>query len=419
MKKPLLVPSLLALSLGLSSLAAGIGGCKSSGASGEDDAGGAHSASSAGGDGSGGMADAAAGADASGPAGAGKAGHAGSTGLGDGGSSNTNPLPAGALPTTTFLYVRSVTPNVDQLVSLDYATGDTGVVADLMGDGGDGWEIWGHTISPDRTRIAVASLYGPTKADNDTGLATRRIWTMAADGSDLQRLTPVFDNDGGGRTSYSIDVQDPVFSKDGQSIIFDFGSWWYEGTKLQGGSFPWLVSITGDELPEPFPTVTGCSVIDPSVNPVTGEVLLVHSVCVNAADEGIFLYPKAGSNKPIKLVDRGYGAGAVDPALEKASWLADGSAFIFVATIEVTRGDVTDTANSIFGYDVATGEIATLLVPDAGTNVRNAAIAPNADGIVYCLAHDDVYDLHVIDLTVAPPVDSAITDDGVSCSPSF
>jgi hypothetical protein len=51
--------------------------------------------------------------------------------------------------------------------------------------------------------------------------------------------------------------------------------------------------------------------------------------------------------------------------------------------------------------------------------VRNAAVAPNGDGIVYCLAHDDVYDLHAIDLTVDPPVDAAITDDGISCSPVF
>jgi hypothetical protein len=420
MKKALLVPSAVALSFGLSALAAGVGGCKSSGGSGEEDAGGAHSASSSGGDGSGGVADAAAGADASGRGGAGAStSHAGSPGLGEGGSSNTDPTAPGALPTTTFLYVRSVTPDNDQLVSLDYVSGDTGVVADLQGDGSDGWEIWGHTISPDRTRIAIASLYGPTKADNVTGLATRRIWTMAVDGSDLQRRTPVFDNDGGGRTNYSIAVQDPVFSKDGQSIIFDFGTWWYEGNTLQGGSFPWLVPTSGDGLPEPFPTVASCSVIDPSVNPATGEVLFVHSVCVNASDEGIFLYPETGSGKPVKLVDRGFGAGAVDPVLEKASWLADGSAFVFVGTIEVTRGDVTDTANSILAYDMATGNIGTLLIPDVDTSVRNVAIAPNGDGIVYCLAHDDVYDLHVIDLTVDPPVESAITDDGISCSPSF
>jgi len=288
----------------------------------------------------------------------------------------------------------------------------------VRGDDSDGWEIWDHAISPDRKRIAIASLYGPTKADTDTGLATRRIWTLAADGGDFQRLTPVFENDGGGKSTYNIDVQGPVFTADGGGIIYDFGNWWYEGTKLQGGSLPWFVSTQGD-LPTFFPTVSSCSVINPSVNPATGDILFVHSVCVNAADEGIFLYPSTGGSEPVKLIDKGFGAGAVEPRLEKASWLADGSGFIFVGTIEVTRDADIDTANSLLAYDMATGDITTLLIPDVGTSVRNAAIAPNGDGIVYCLAHDGVYDLRAIDLTMDPPVDAAITDDGISCSPGF
>lgn len=421
MKKPLLVPSLVALLLG--SLAASMPGCKSSGSSGEGDAGGAHAAGSTGGDGSGadgsgGEADSAGGADSPSAAGAGAANNAGSPGLGDGGASSTNPDPTAvdALPTTTFLYVRSVTPDADELVALDYLTGDTRVVTDLHGDGSDGWEIWGHAISPDRKRIAIASLYDPTKADNATGLATRRIWTMAADGSDFQRLTPVFENDGGGRKNYSIDVQEPVFSQDGNSIIYEFGLWWYEGTTLEGGSSPWIVSAQGDNLPEAFLPVISCSVIDPSVNPATGEVLFVHSACQSSADDGIYLYPAAGGNgAPVKLVDRSFGATGIDPSLEQASWLADGSGFIFVGYKEISGG----TASVIWLYDMAKGETTELMTADVDTRVRNAAIAPNGDGIVYCLSHDDVLDLHAIDYTVDPPVDSAITNDGISCSPGF
>lgn len=414
MKTSLLVPGLVALLLG--SAAVCMPGCNSSSSSADPTGGGPDDSASAG-DGAGGKADASAGSGATGPGNGGTSGNeAGSPGTGEAGGSSA---PAGALSTTTFLYVHSVTPDSDELVALDYATGEQWVVTDQKGDGSDGWDIWGHAISPDRTRIAIASLYGPTKADNATGLATRRIWTFASDGSDFQRLTPVFDNDGGGRTNYSIDVQGPVFSLDGKSIIYDFGNWWYSGTTLQGGSLPWIVSATGDSLPEQFPTNVSCSVIEPSVNPATGDVLFVHSVCISSADEGLFLYPKNGGSKPVKLVAAGYGAGNVDPVLEKASWLADGSGFIFVGTIEVTRGDVTETANSLLAYDMESGDVSVLLIPDADTNIRSAAIAPNGDGIVYCLAHDDVLDLHAIDLTVDPPEDSAITDDGISCSPVF
>jgi hypothetical protein len=155
------------------------------------------------------------------------------------------------------------------------------------------------------------------------------------------------------------------------------------------------------------------------VNPATGDVLFVHSVCVNRDDEGIFLYPSAGGTEPTKLVARGYGPGAVDPRLEKASWLADGSGFLFVGNIEVMDGTETATTSALLTFDMTNGEIGQLLVAEPNASIRNATIAPDGSGIVYCLYHDDVYDLHAIDLTLDPPEDAAITDDGKSCSPGF
>ena len=46
----------------------------------------------------------------------------------------------------------------------------------------------------------ASGLYGPTAADNATNIATRRIWSLAADGTDFRRLTPVFENTGAGKT---------------------------------------------------------------------------------------------------------------------------------------------------------------------------------------------------------------------------
>jgi hypothetical protein len=58
------------------------------------------------------------------------------------------------------------------------------------------------------------------------------------------------------------------------------------------------------------------------------------------------------------------------------------------------------------------------VVPDKpNTTVRNATIAPDARAIVYCLGEGDANNLHVIDLTVDPPTDGALTDDGKSCHP--
>jgi hypothetical protein len=345
----------------------------------------------------------------------GSAGTSGGTGSSGGGGSSTG---ADALPAGTFLYVRAETADHDHLIARDFATGAERVVTDLRGDGSEGWEIWGHTLSPDRTRIVVASLYGPTKEDNDTHLATRRLWSLATDGTDFRRLTPVFPNNGEGRTNFEISVDAPMFTADGTGILYDFGNWWYEGTSLQGGSFPWRVPAGGG-LPDSFPTVTSCTVIEPSVNPATGEILLIHSVCVNSEDEGIFLYPSTGGTTPEKLVDYGYGAGQMRPSLTTASWVGDGSGFVFVATVDIPANDTTVETSALLAYDMATATISPLVLAEPNTYITSATIAPDATSLVYCLRHDDVTDLHAIDLTQAEPEDRPITTDGKSCYPAF
>ena len=400
------------LLVGLAALLAGsvgatLPGCSSDGSAGAVDDGAGAATNSAGA--TSGAGDGAGASDSSG-------GHDGSGPSSDAGAPGA---PSGtALPTNALLYVYSDTVDSDWLVARDLRTGKERLVTDLRSDGSDGWEIWGHSLSPDRRRIAIASLFDPTQEDVDTGLATRRIWTFGVDGSDFERLTPVFENTGQGRKDFDISVQDPVFSADGQDVIYDFGNWWYEGTTLEGGSLPWTVPVRGG-VPSLFETMTGCTVIDPSVNPATGDVLFVHSVCVRSEDEGLFLYPAGGGTEPLKLVDRGFGPGSVDPALEKASWLADGSGFAFVGDIEVTREQSTETASSLLAFDMTTQEIRVIVVPEPDASVRNAAVAPDGSVIVYCLAHDGGYDLHAIDLTADALEDVPITNDGKSCSPGF
>ena len=330
------------------------------------------------------------------------------------GEAGSGSVAAAPLPLGTFLYVRSVTADHDSLIARDFETGAERVVTDLTGDGSDGWEIWGHTLSPDRQRIVLSSLFGPTKADNATGIATRRLWSLATDGSDFRRLTPVFPNTGAGRTNFEISVDSPAFTADGSGVLYDFGNWWWEGTTLQGGSFPWLAPLNGD-LPKSFPTIASCSVINPAVNPATGEVLFIHSVCVSSADEGLFLYPKKGGTNPTLLVPRLTGSGHVDPSLETASWAGDGSGFVFVGDVDVSSGR----ASALLAYDMASGDLSALVVAEAGTRVQSATLSADATRLVYCLAHDGVYDLHAIDLTLNKPVDEPITSDGKSCDPAF
>ncbi len=338
----------------------------------------------------------------------GSSGSSGSSG-GEGGAAN-------ALPASTFLFVSRTTPDHDTLMAFDGATGQTRIVTDMRGDGSQGWSIAGYSLSADRTRIAVASLYGPTQADVDTKLPTRSIWTFATDGSDFRRLTPVFPNTGAGRKQFVLEVRDPFFSATGADVLFNYGEYWYEGTTLSGGSGIWSISAAGGALPSLFRAPNPCSLVDPSVDPRTGKVAIIHSVCVpGQGEDGIYLYAADGSGTPEKLVGED---ASLDVVLETPRWLPDGSGFVFVATTTVPINGANTVVRGLFAFDMEKRKATPIVLPpDADTRVTDGAIAPDASAIIYCLQRGETADLHLIDLTTDPATDAAITNDGKSCHP--
>lgn len=341
----------------------------------------------------------------------GEAGSIGAAGAA-GGDDDTPQLPDGAL-----LYIRHETKDHDLIVAHDFRTGDERIVTDLTGDGSSGWEIDGFALSPDRRRIAIASLYGPTKEDTATGLATRAIWTLAVDGSDFRRLTPTFPKDAQGRQGFQYDIGYPEWTADGAQIVYDFGQYWWEGATFKGGSFPWIVSAAGKVPPSSFPTPSDCTVLYPSRNPASGEFLFIHSVCVpgQGEGEGLYLYPASGGKNPQKLVDSSHGDGGVDVFLAKPSWFSDGSGFLFLGGTADT-----DWRPSLLACDLTNNTISMLVPAPVGTGIQRVAVSADTSKIVYCLSRDDGReDLHLIDLSLTSPTDVELTTDGKSCHPSF
>jgi hypothetical protein len=353
------------------------------------------------------------GAGSSGSSSGSSGGGGGSSGSADGGG----PGAAGALPATTFLYLSAVASDRDVVIAYDRASGEARTITDLRGDGSQGWGIRGYSLSPDRTRIAIASLYGPTKEDVDTKLAANRIWTFAVDGSDFRRLTPVWKNTGAGRTNFAIEVTDPVFSKDGETVFFEYGEYWYEGTNLQGAAGIWRAGAAGGALPELFQAPSPCSLVSPSVDPSTGKVAIIHSVCVpgQGQQDGIYLYDENGGGTPEVLLGR---SNQVDVMLEQPRWAADGSGFVFIAQTPIQDGSSTRQVRSLFVFDMKTREATPVVVPEKpDTYVLDATVAPDVSAIVYCLQEGDARNLHLIDLSGDQATDTAITNDGKSCHP--
>lgn len=344
------------------------------------------------------------------------------SGDGDGDGAGDGNGDGAVLPEGTLLYQRhqrSGNDGHDSIIARDLASGDERVITDLTGDGSSGWEIWGYSLSPDRRRIALASLYGPTKEDNATGLATRAIWTLATDGTDFRRLTPTFPNDSAGRQSFSHDVSDPEWTADGSRVVFDFGTWWWEGGEQQGGAFPWTVSAAGGAAPASFVTPTDCGlVIHPSRHPVTGELLFIDQVCIPGQGDGagLYLYPASGGKSPRKIIASAHVDGNVDIFQAKPAWFPDGSGFLFVGGVTET-----DWRPSLLAYDIKADKISLVVAAPQGAGVQSVALAPDASKIVYCLRQNESNgeDLHLVDLTAESLTDTSITTDGTSCDPVF
>ncbi|MEZ4221913.1 MAG: hypothetical protein R3B13_13355 [Polyangiaceae bacterium] len=341
-----------------------------------------------------------------GTAGAGAGGTGGGGGASGGGGVGANGGGGGAgaagtaLPATTFLFERRVDANRDHLIAMDYATGQERIVSTLVQPNSDGWNIDGVAVSPDRTRIVLASPYGPTQQDTLTGIAAQRLWSMNTEGGDMVRLTPVFE---GGVDTTKIDVRNPVFTPDGLNVFYEYGEY-------NGGSWyvaPWWVGSGGNAVPSLFQTQQSCSINNnPAVNPVTGDLLLKHTVCLPSVKGGYYLYPAAGGT-PTQLVDE------TGSDLRRPVFSFDGSAFLFTARSS------TDQIQSLYLYLLSTQQLALVISGSQGVDVVDGSFAPDNAHIVYCVNQAGSTNLRLFDLSVDPPVDTPLTSDGASCSPVF
>lgn len=312
-----------------------------------------------------------------------------------------------ALPDTTFVFERRVGNDYDHLVAMDLVSLEQRVITTLVEQGSsvEGYKLDGVTVSPDRTRIVIASLFGPTAADVATGLATNRLWSLDTSGSDFQRLTPVFPNSHAGQSGWRIDVRDPAYSADGTLIVFDYG----EGDFNGGYVAPWVTAADGSTLPSLIDTNLDCSVNgNAAFNPVTGDLLLAHVVCIGGVPGGYYLYPKDGGAPDYLVNEEGVSLSTEPPAFS-----ADGSIFVYAART------YSDNVQSLYAYIMSERRVVPLVLGAVGVDIVNASFAPDNVHMVYCVNQGDAYDLRLLDFSVDPPTDTALTNDGVSCDAVF
>lgn len=315
-----------------------------------------------------------------------------------GGGGTAQPLSA-----TTFVFTRDVGDD-RHLLAMDYTTGDERVIATLAEESVDGWNIDGAAVSPDRTRVAFASHYGGETADVLSN--ANIIWTVGVDGADYLRLTPPYRSEHAGDPRWQVDIRDPLFTPDGTQVVYDHG----EGGGSGGYVAPWAISTAGGGLPQAIelPRSAGCSTnIAAAYHPTTGDLLMRHGVCAEDADEGYFLYPKAGGEAAY-LID---GAGVSYDG--KPSFSHDGAAFVYTARFDANQ------IQSLLIYSMAQKKVVELIPGASGRDILGASFAPDDTHLVYCVRENGASNLHVVDLTSDALTDTPLTSDGNSCNPVF
>lgn len=315
-----------------------------------------------------------------------------------GGASQAPPLSA-----TTFVFTRDVGDD-QHLVAMDYASGDEHVITTLADESVDGWNIDGAAVSPDRTRIVIASHYGASAADL---LVTANIvWTFDVDGADFVRLTPPVQSSHAGDPAWRIDVRDPLYAPDGARVAYDRG----EGNGNGGYVAPFAIATTGGALPEAIelPRSEHCSTnLAAAYHPLSGDLLMQHSVCQDDSDEGYFLYPKAGGNAAYLVDEAGVSYDG------KPSFSHDGSAFVYMARFDSTQ------IQSLLLYSMTDKKVVELVAGAAGRDIVAASFAPDDRHVVYCVRENGATNLRVLDFSRSPAKDKALTTDGKSCNPVF
>lgn len=336
-----------------------------------------------------------------------------SGGTSSGGSSGRTSSSGGSgnaavpLGPTELIFEKHVDERRDHLLVMDYASGETRVLATLEEGTVDGWSIDGARVSPDRTHVALASRYGSTAADVATGISANSISILPVTGGALRRITPTFPNSRPDNANWQIDVRDPVYSPDGTQVLFNYG----EGDGTSGYVAPWSIAVAGGATPRLIDLAKGaaCSVnSNMTFHPTTGAMLVEHSVCIGSEPSGYFLYPAAGGDPDHLVNDDGVSLSSETPAFSP-----DGSMFVYTAREQASG------LRSLYAYLMAERRVVTLLPGTAERAIVNASFAPDNAHLVYCVQAGTAYDLRVIDLSTDPPVDRALTTDGVSCDPAF
>lgn len=311
-----------------------------------------------------------------------------------------------------FFYVREIDTTVDEVWSYDLATDTTQRV--LAADDGGVAEVSSIAIHPDRTWIAVATTWNTThyqQSENIFGFAAGEGATLGEPSLLLEGLpAPV-----GASSGYSQQIDDLRFQPDGSalwlghSFAFDISD--------PGGGVIASLDLGSGELTLHDEIVDDCTVNSgPSPSPDGGALFVVQGVCTEEAHEGIvgFDLPLGGASQQVLT--------APNIGFATPRWTPDGAGITYYDEIDWDSDG--DGMGDIFGHalmllDLAEGTQYALLPPAPNQYFWDFTMSPDGTRFVMCVNHEDQRDLLLVDYSGDEATTRWLTNDGVSCKPSW
>jgi Tol biopolymer transport system component len=201
------------------------------------------------------------------------------------------------------------------------------------------------------------------------------------------------------------------------------GSWLWFGHAFQqdfstpgGGTLAGVDPGTG-ALELYLDSAGDCTVnTGPSPSPDGTVLLSIRGVCIDAAHEGFVAFDVPPAGEPEMIVPTS------EALFTTPRWLPDGAGIVYAARIDYDSdgdGAFDIYGNAIILLDLATGDQYALLPPAPEVYVWEITLSPAGDRVVACVSQDDAQNLLLLDYSVDPPETRWLTDDGISCRPSW
>jgi Tol biopolymer transport system component len=312
-----------------------------------------------------------------------------------------------ALGDDVLFFVREIDATDDDLWMYDVGTDTAERVLDLGTA-----EITSIAIAPGRGAIAFATTY-----DSIDYQSSERIMALVhgADGfGEPEVIMPAIPTPIGVGSGYSQRLDDLSWHPDGSAIWF--GHSFFADISEPGGSALGRADVASGGFELFIDGAAGCAVnAGSSIAPDGSTLVAWRDICTSDVDQGLVAYVLPVDQPQVIVPTQ-------SAVYSSPRWSADGSGLAYAASIDYdSDGDGT---NDIYGHailliDIATAEQYVVLAPSPDAHIWSFAMSPDATRFVACVNQAGARNLLLVDYSGDEPTTRWLTDDGVSCDPSW